>query len=72
MVLEIYFPNGITAFGKTVLDKPENKKELEKAVMQELGKQMSVRYSEEKEIKSKLNTETIPMNDLGIDINIID
>lgn len=72
MVLEIYFPNGITPFGKTVLEKAENRNELVKAVMQETGKQMHIKYSDEKPTNENNKKEDIPIDDLGIDINIID
>ena len=48
MIVEILFPNGITAFGKTVLEKPENKQELERLVSIECGKPMKIKYIDEK------------------------
>jgi len=71
MVIEIEFPNGLTAFGKGVLEKPENKNELIKVISQEMGKSMQVRYKDTKEVK-KVSQESNGMGDLGIDINFID
>lgn len=44
MIIEIEFPNKLTAFGKTVLEKYENRAELEKRVSLEEGKQMQIKY----------------------------
>ena len=71
MVIEIEFPNGLTPFGKGVLEKPENKNELVKIISQEMGKSMQVRYKDSKEVK-KVSQNSNGMGDLGIDINFID
>lgn len=73
LTLGIEFPNGLTAFGKTVIEKSEN--------MQELVKQVSIRAGKEMRIKlidSSANTTKEDTNidnglaSLGIDINVID
>lgn len=72
LVWEVEFPNGITSFNKLVLDDVNNKNDLEKTIFKVTGKDIHVKY---KDLKATGNTETIannPINDLGIDINIID
>lgn len=44
MTVGIEFGNGLTAFGKTVLEKPENKQELVKLVSMQAGKEMLIKY----------------------------
>ena len=51
MTVGIEFPNGLTAFGRTVLEKLENKKEIEKQISIASGKPMQVKY-----IDMKANT----------------
>ena len=43
MTVGIQFPNGLTPFGKTILEKPENLSELSKLVSMEYGKEMRVK-----------------------------
>lgn len=47
MTVGISFPKGLTPFGKTILEKNENKTELEKRVSMEFGKPMRIKYIEE-------------------------
>ena len=44
MTVGIEFPNGITAFGKTVLEKPENVREISNLVSMACGKEMQIKY----------------------------
>lgn len=44
MTVGIEFPNGITAFGKTVLEKQENKREIANLVSIACGKEMQIKY----------------------------
>lgn len=44
MTVGIEFPNGLTSFGKTVLEKQENLKELTKLVSMACGKEMQIKY----------------------------
>lgn len=73
LTLGIEFPNGLTAFGKTVLEKPENMQELVKQVSMEAGKEMRIKLIDLKasNVDENSNNST-GLSDLGIDINIID
>ena len=62
MVIGIEFQNGITAFGKTVLEKPENKNELKRLVSMACGQNMEIKYMDS---KSENNVE--PQNNLGLE-----
>lgn len=44
MTVGIEFPNGMTAFGKTVLEKQENVKEISSLVSMACGKEMQIKY----------------------------
>ena len=44
MTVGIEFPNGMTAFGKTVLEKPENVREISNLVSMACGKEMQIKY----------------------------
>ena len=48
MTVGIEFENGLTAFGKAVLEKPENKQELIRLVSMQAGKQMQIKYVDKK------------------------
>lgn len=58
---------GLTGFGKTVVEQPENKMEIERALAQETGKTLQIKIEEAQNIKSQN-----PKNDFGIPINIIE
>ena len=72
MTVGIQFPGGITPFGKTVLEKPENKNELIRQVSIACGKQMHIQYidtkpqtqemSEEQELSKFANGYDIPFD----------
>ena len=70
MTIGIEFINGLTAFGKTVIQKPENMQELEKIILQECGKEMRIKLIEKE--KTEKNKPTNNIADLDIPINIID
>ena len=75
MIVGIEFQNGINAFGKTVLEKAENKSEIEKQVSIACGKQMHVKYidlKQDKEAKSKENTVENVMSKLDIPFDVIE
>ena len=57
MTIGIQFPGGITSFGKTVLEKPENKQELIKQVSMAYGKEMNIKYIEAKPKEQETNEE---------------
>ena len=58
---------GLTAFGKTVIEQPENRQEIMQAILQETGKDLQIKVEEPQNI---VNAKT--KNDFGIPINIID
>lgn len=74
MVIGIEFPGGLTPFGKTVLEKPENVSELTRLVSMEYGKEMSVRFIDEKKLKNSSELSIIENISKNIDmpINIIE
>lgn len=76
MTVGIEFPSGINAFGKTVLEKSENRAELEKQVSIVCGKTMNVKYIDLKENNNnnqanQNNVESM-INELGVPFNVID
>ena len=76
MTVGIEFPNGITAFGKTVLEQPENKNELIKQVSMACGKEMRIQYIDMKNAseQEQANAGSIEEFAKGLDIpfNVID
>ena len=71
MTIGIEFPNGLTSFGKTVLEKQENIKELTNLVSMASGKPMNIKYitnvgnaeeTKEPNIKSIANDSDIPFH----------
>ncbi len=76
MTVGIEFPGGLTSFGKTVLEKPENMQELVKAVSLALGKEMRVKLIDPKAGKiAQKNRNTAMENgldNLDIPINFIE
>ncbi len=76
LTVGIQFPNGINTFGKTVLEKPENKNEIIKKVSIALGKEMNIKYidltikNEEKE--QPTNKLEDMFSNLDVPFNIID
>ena len=74
MTLGIEFKNGLTPFGKTVLEKPENINEITRLVSMAYGKEMRIKYiNKTTNIKDKENNEIENLaKNLDIPINIID
>ena len=73
LTLEIIFSNGLTAFGKTMLERPENINELSKLVSMECGKVMRIKYIDEKEyVQNQEESIEDMVKKLDIPINIID
>ena len=73
MTVGIEFPNGLTPFGRTVLEKPENKTEISNQVSIACGKEMHIKYidtkpqdegelSEEQELSNFANEFDIPFD----------
>ena len=70
MTVGINFPNGLTAFGKTVLEKQENKREIANLVSMACGKPMEIKYisndnanhvtSNEDKLQEFANSQDIP------------
>ena len=58
---------GLTAFGKTVVEQIDNKKDIETAIAQEAGKVMQIKVEEPQNVVNNAKTQ-----DFGIPINIID
>lgn len=76
LIWEIEFPNGLTSFNQKILEDVNNKNELAKEIFKATGKEIHFKYKDGKNaIKSTSSgggiTKT-PINDLGIDINIIE
>ena len=75
MTVGIEFPNGMTAFGKTVLERPENKDELIKQISMVSGKEMNIRYIDLKAANQnaqKEDTVESMMSGLDIPFNVIE
>ncbi len=73
LTVEIIFTNGLTTFGKNLLETPENMNELVKLISMQAGKQMRVKYIDAKQVKVKKESTLEDMvKDLDIPINIID
>ena len=72
MTVGIEFPNGMTAFGKTVLEKQENIREISNLVSIACGKEMQIKYieknnqvhqiSQEETLQNLANQSDIPFN----------
>jgi len=73
MTIGIQFPGGLTPFGKTILEKEENRNELRRLVSMEYGKDMMVKLLDKQEVQKKQNTplETV-VGDLDIPIQIME
>ena len=74
MTVGISFPKGLTPFGKTILEQPENINEIVKQVSIELGQPMRVKILEgEVEVKKPESNEFENLaKGLDIPINILD
>ncbi len=73
MILEIVFPSGLTSFQEDVLNDNLNKKDLEKVIFEETGKEWHYKLKDgKKAAEDTAKKSSNPINDLGIDINIIE
>lgn len=70
MTIGIEFPNGMTAFGKTVLEKQDSISELTKLVSIECGKQMRIKYIDAKSPIKEQNTNENNIEDFAKGFNI--
>ncbi|MBO5479529.1 MAG: DNA polymerase III subunit gamma/tau [Clostridia bacterium] len=70
LTIEVIFPNGLTKFGKDLLQRPENMKEIVRLVSMECGKEMRIQYidaanyvpKEENSIEDMVKKLDIPVN----------
>jgi len=76
MTIGIEFPNGMTTFGKTILEKPENTKVISDLVSIAKGKEMHIKYIEggNNAQEPQSNVETIEnfANGMDLPFNVID
>ena len=55
MTVGIEFPNGLTSFGKTILEKQENIREISKLISIACGKEMQIKYIDKALPKQEIN-----------------
>ena len=75
MTVGIKFPNGLSSFGKTVLEKQENIKEISTLVSMACGKEMQIKYiTQEQQINKPNNEDDLKnlANESNIPFNIIE
>ena len=72
MTVGIVFQNGITPFGRSILDKPESVNELTKIISLEYGKPMQVRYIDAKRQEESKDIANEITKEMGMPVNIID
>ncbi len=72
MTVGIEFPNGLTSFSKTVLEKPENMQEIVKQVSLACGKSMRVKFIDLKAGQNNKPADNNGLESLDIPIHFID
>lgn len=73
LTVEIVFPKGLTTFGKSMLERPENINELTKMISMECGKQMRIKYVDAADyVAPKEDNIEDMVKNLDIPINIIE
>ena len=75
MTVGIEFKNGMSAFGKTVLEKPENVREISKMVSMACGKPMDIKYiSDDTQVNQISQEESLQQfaSDSDIPFNVIE
>lgn len=73
LTVEIVFPKGLTTFGKSMLERPENMNELAKMIYMECGKQMRIKYVDAADYVAPKEDKIEDMvKNLDIPINIIE
>ena len=70
MTVGIEFPKGLTPFGKTVLEKPENKIEISNQVSIACGKEMHIKYIDAKPQDAEEMTEEQELSNFANEFNI--
>ena len=71
MTVGIEFPNGLTSFGRSVIERPENMDELKRLVSMECKQDMRIKLIDKNVAETQDVSQASPM-DLGIKINMID
>jgi len=74
MIIGIEFKNGLTSFGRTIVESPGNIKELERLVSLEYGKEMRIKLLDKdnnKKSTDKINAESL-ISELDLQVNIIE
>lgn len=72
LIVGVEFPKGITAFGKNLLEKPENLAEIERLVSMQCGNTMKVRYLSKEEVETDTTSAEEMVKKLDVPIQIID
>ena len=73
MIIEIEFPNGLTKFQEDVLNDNISKKDLETIIFEETGKQWHYKLKDGKNSEANNSQKSSsPIDNLGIDINVIE
>ena len=74
LIIEVIFLNGITPFGKSLLEKPENKNEIERLITVACGKEMKVKFVDAKEHLQKQQEQSIEekVKEVDVPINIVE
>ncbi len=70
--IEIEFPNGLTPFNEKVINDPNNRNDLMKAIFAITGNQMNIKLKDSKVKMPEEKEKKLPLQELGIDINIIE
>ena len=63
--------SGLSAFGKKIVEQPENEREITKAILEVTGNEMFIKVCDEKSIIPE-NEQSVGIEDLDMPINIID
>lgn len=69
---EIIFPNGLTDFNKRILEEPNNRADLIKAIAMATGSEINIKLKDAKMKKAEITTTSSAFDGLGIDINVIE
>ena len=72
MNIEFEFPNGLTPFNEKVMNEPNNKNDLVKAIYGITGKEMHIKIKDTKLKEPEKKANDNPLADLGIDVKIIE
>ena len=74
MTIEVIFISGLIPSIKSILEKPENMKELKELVSVQCGKEMNVKFVDAKEHLQRIQKQNVEekVKNLDIPINIVD